>query len=488
MMSRLRNLRVTTRLTGGFVAVCLLIAALECTAISGLLRVDRQYEEAMRELSWARAAMYAKAALLEEVKAQKNYLLRAEEEYLDLAQQHVEEFDRHRGELGSAPMSDAQRAVLARLDEQVRNLRAAFDRAVSLRRKGNVEAADAVMRGKAAAALATLEASVSSAQARATAAADTAREASELTKFWTIILAISIGALAIVLGIALSLSITRPVGSLRRAVDTVAAGGKIEGGSRAWFRDELSQVSDAFRELVERASLLRELETRSKRLEALSTRTSRAQEEQRRRTARELHDGLGQALTALKFEISVAQGRLRDRDDAAATHLGSARKLTDEAIQEVRRLTLDLRPPALDDLGLAAALGAYVRQYAERSPARVTFEAHNVEERLPRGWETALYRIAQEALANIAKHANATRVSVELSRDGPQVTLVVRDNGQGMDLKALSHGAPIQSGLGLLSMGQRAQELGGDFEIKSAPGKGTTIRVRLPRSKLQLDS
>ena len=480
MTSRFGSLSVTTRLTGSFVVVCLLIAVLDCVGLTGLRRLQRAHTRAEHEQTWAWTAHRTKAALLAEVWAQKNYVLRAYESDLRLARERAQLADAQRAQLTELTASPSDEAALRRLDEQIGVLREAFERAAAVRQGGDIEAADAILRGKAVAAIAALDPSIRRAERAATGATRTAAEVSERTFVWTTVMAVSIAAFAVAVGIALSVSITRPVAWLRRAVHAVGAGRQIEAAPPSWFHDELTDVGAAFRELVRRASLLRDMETRSRRLEALSARVVQAQEEERGRIARELHDSLGQALTAIKFELSGAAAAAGDPGGAIGERLATARKLTTETLEEVRRLALDLRPPALDNLGLAAALREYVRQYRKRSGTRATFEAHNMEERLPHECETALYRIAQEAVTNVEKHAAATRVAVELRWEASAVVLVVRDDGRGMDLEALSGEAAAASGIGVLSMAQRAQELGGDFQIESAPGKGTAVRVRIP--------
>ena len=478
MRLRPRNLGVAARLTGGFVIVGVLIGVLEWVGISSLERIRRAYVRASH--SWACAGHRTKVALLAEIWAQKNYLLRGEEEEFRLAGQRAQEVDALRDQLAAFSATGPARADLERVDAQIRSFRDAFARAVPLRREGDREAADAVMRDKGVAVIEAVDASIRRAEECAAAAARTATDESRRTRIRTAALALAIGGFAVAVGLGLSLSITRPVGELRRAVETVATGGKLAGGRKPLFRDELAEVSDAFRELVQKASLLRELEQRSRRLEALSARAVRAQEEESGRIARELHDSIGQTLLAVKFELAAAAATPSGRHDDVAPRLAAGRRLADETLEELRRLALDLRPPELDNLGLVAALRSHVRQHAEWSPARVTIEAENVEERLPTEVETSLYRVAQEALANVAKHAEASHVRIELSREESQVTLVVSDDGRGMDLEALADERDTASGLGLLSMRQRAEELGGRLHIESAPGKGTAIRVQVP--------
>ena len=383
MRSALRNVGVAARLTGGFAIVGVLIVILGYVALSGLFSVQRRYADAVRELSWARLATSTKAGVLEEVRAQKNYVIRGLDEYLPRVRQHAKEVDADLAELARAPLSSGDRLLVRTVDRQIRDLRESFDRAASVRREQGILAADALVRGKAEAAIVTLDAFAAAADARATVAANTAREQTHRTHTRTAALVIAVGAFAILLGLALSLSITRPVADLRRAVAAVADGRKPAQGPPPLFRDELASVSSAFHELVQRAALLQEMEARSKRLEALSARVVQAQEEERGRIARELHDGLGQALTAMKFELSAAAAAAGERDDDVADRLSSARKLTAETLEEIRRLARDLRPPSLDNIGLAAALRSYGRQCADWLPAEISVEDHHMRGRQP---------------------------------------------------------------------------------------------------------
>ena len=200
-----------------------------------------------------------------------------------------------------------------------------------------------------------------------------------------------------------------------------------------------------------------------------------AQEDERRRIAREMHDQFGEQLTALSRSIGLLKEATADSPELAA----QARAL--EAIgqqldRDVDSLVWELRPTALDDLGLRAALDNYIQNWSAR--AAIPVELHSsglLEERLPSEAETTLYRIAQEALTNIARHAGATRVDVILERQGDAVLLIVEDNGVGFDAERAS--AP--GGFGLLGMQERATLVGASLEIESTPGKGTTVLLRM---------
>ncbi|HEX7318043.1 MAG TPA: PAS domain S-box protein [Pyrinomonadaceae bacterium] len=205
-----------------------------------------------------------------------------------------------------------------------------------------------------------------------------------------------------------------------------------------------------------------------------------AQEEERRRISRELHDQMGQQLAALLMGLKTLGVESYGRRSALDT-LRQLEAMTDELSREVHTLAWGLRPPALDDLGLEAALCNYVEEWAER--ARVPVDFHSAGfggGRLPLTHETAVYRIAQEALTNVAKHSGADRVSFILERRGDHVLAVIEDNGGGFDVEAALPPASKGRRLGLLGMRERAALLGGTINVESAPGAGTTLFVRIP--------
>ncbi len=205
-----------------------------------------------------------------------------------------------------------------------------------------------------------------------------------------------------------------------------------------------------------------------------------AQEEERHRIARELHDQMGQHLTALILGLKI----LKDGTPPASPQyqrLQQLQELTDRVGKEVHHLALELRPTALDDLGLHTALVNYVEGWAERSGVAVDFHSTGLDaERLPSLLETALYRIVQEGLTNVLKHAQARRVSLILQRSPNQMVAILEDDGRGFDPAGEIPWANTPSRLGLLGMRERVALVGGTLTIESTPGKGTTIFVRIP--------
>jgi signal transduction histidine kinase len=211
-------------------------------------------------------------------------------------------------------------------------------------------------------------------------------------------------------------------------------------------------------------------------LQLLSARLVAAQEEERRTIARELHDEVGQVLSAIKVDLSVAQ-RALEQQGIAATALDEIQGLTDGALNTVRDLSQLLRPAVLDDLGLAAAVDGLLRAFARRHRVRVELVQEGSTDRLPIETEVAAFRIIQEALTNVARHAGASRCTVRLRGASGTLDVEIEDDGAGFDPAA----APTsRSGLGLVGIRERATELGGTVRVDAAPGSGTRIAVHLP--------
>ena len=216
----------------------------------------------------------------------------------------------------------------------------------------------------------------------------------------------------------------------------------------------------------------------TKDLQRLSARLVSAQEDERRTIARELHDEVGQALTAIKVELAVA-GRgapLNTREGAA---FDEARALTDHGLQLVRDLSQMLHPAMLDDLGLPETVAWYLNAFSKRTGVRADLVQDRMEDRLASEIETCLYRIVQEALTNVARHAEARTCRVYLQRLPRTVLLTVEDDGKGFPSRDGTTG-DVRRGLGLLGIGERVSGFRGSLTIETAPGKGTRLTVELP--------
>jgi len=202
-------------------------------------------------------------------------------------------------------------------------------------------------------------------------------------------------------------------------------------------------------------------------------RVVQAQELERQRLARELHDETGQALTSILLGLKPLEDALADHP--ARADLARLREQVVSALQDVRRLAVELRPAVLDDFGLVPALERLTDAFAEQSDVRVDFHSALGEKRLPSEVETTLYRVVQESLTNIVKHANAQHVSVSLARRATTAAAVIEDDGDGFDPRAVR-----EEGVGLLGMRERLSFVDGRLEIESRPGVGTTIVAEVP--------
>ena len=235
---------------------------------------------------------------------------------------------------------------------------------------------------------------------------------------------------------------------------------------------ELAQALSTERDRADAVERLVASEIRDASRRETLRRVVEAQERERRRLAIELHDETGQSLAAVLMGLR----RLEESDDPAAVRstVEELRATVVNAVQELRALAVELRPKALDDFGLAPALERLVDTYSRRTGLEVDSHLAGLEPRLAEPVESALYRIAQEALTNIAKHAGASAVSIVTRRDGERLTMIVEDNGTGFD-----ETTPAQ-GLGLVSMRERAELLGGSLRVESSTDHGTTLVVEVP--------
>ena len=211
-------------------------------------------------------------------------------------------------------------------------------------------------------------------------------------------------------------------------------------------------------------------------LERLSARLVDAQEQERRSLARELHDEVGQALTAIKMEVGVA---MRASSDARVrSSLDEARSIAETTLQSVRDLSQLLHPSMLDDFGLPETLAAYLRNFSKRTGIRTQLTHDGLQHRLPSDVEVCVYRIVQEALTNVARHSGAASCSVSVVRTSSQVQFAIEDQGRG--LTAAARMSEPRRGLGLIGMRERAQALAGRFAIENRPEGGTRVSVTLP--------
>jgi len=272
------------------------------------------------------------------------------------------------------------------------------------------------------------------------------------------------------------LLVLRQVNALVRATKLLRTG-DLSARTGLDGRGELDQFAAAFDNMAEaleqRAA---ERQQAEEALQILSRQLLEAQENERRHLARELHDEIGQALTAVKINLQAAQRT----PEALVSYLEDSISIVDRTVQQVRTLSLDLRPALLDDLGLIVALRWYVDRQAQRSGFAAQFVADLLETRPRPDIETACFRVAQEALTNVARHARAQQVRVELRQRDTELHLLIRDDGKGFDVRTAQERAAQGASMGLLGMQERVWLVGGQIAIESAPAGGTEIRVRFP--------
>jgi|GEM_PF-1939175 len=258
-------------------------------------------------------------------------------------------------------------------------------------------------------------------------------------------------------------------------VDVIAKDGRrvpVEVRSRAIYENGVMVgVQGTARDITERKLAQDALQTFSRQL-------IEAQEDERRRISRELHDQIGQILTAIKMNLhSVQEVR---RVSEISCYVKDNLEAVDEALRLVRDLSLDLRPPVLDDFGLVTALCWYVDRYTKRTGLEVDviIKLPDRKQRFSRDVETACFRVAQEALTNVVRHAQASQITLQLVKDGSVLLLSITDDGAGFDPERLRKRAPRAATLGLIGMQERAHAAGGTIEIDSAISHGTEVRLK----------
>jgi signal transduction histidine kinase len=223
--------------------------------------------------------------------------------------------------------------------------------------------------------------------------------------------------------------------------------------------------------------LVERVRVEARAVQALTGRVREAEETERGRLARELHDDFGQRLTALKMQLQLA----RVKAQAPASTLDECVSISDDLLRDMRGFARGLRPPLLDEVGLGPALRALFEAHSGNSALSLDLDVPADTPRLPHSTELAVYRVFQEALANVLRHAGATRLSLELKSDDRSVAVRLTDNGRGFDPLDAARASASGDHLGLVSMQERAAFIGADLEVTSAAGRGTTIRLRVPR-------
>lgn len=239
-------------------------------------------------------------------------------------------------------------------------------------------------------------------------------------------------------------------------------------------------IIESMRDITEHVQTEEKLQQYAEQLRALAAQSAEVAEMERQRLAQELHDQVGQNLTALGINLNIIQSQLPSETMKAIDfHLSDSVQLVEQTTERIRNVLADLRPPALDDYGLLAALRWYSNLFSKRTDIAVTVVGEEPTPRFAMRVENTLFRIAQEAMTNVAKHAQATQINVKVDWNHESLHLVIKDNGIGFD-PLVSTGVNDGTGWGLLNITERAEALGGQCSVVSAPGKGTLVIVDVP--------
>lgn len=252
---------------------------------------------------------------------------------------------------------------------------------------------------------------------------------------------------------------------------------EISAGSFIWKKRQM--LFEVIKDITGRIQAENELKKSHENLRALSSRITKVQEDERQRLARELHDQIGQKLTALSINLDFMIEQLSEKSKTVLIErIYDSKTLVKNTIKTIRNLMANLRPLILDDYGLIAAIHWYSDQFSKRTKIPIVFKGEELESRLPSDIETNLFRITQEALTNIAKHAHAKEVTITLDKEEKTVKLVIIDDGVGFDPFIINK-TKERRGLGLIGMRERAEAIGGTFKVITSPNKGTWIKVEV---------
>jgi signal transduction histidine kinase len=240
------------------------------------------------------------------------------------------------------------------------------------------------------------------------------------------------------------------------------------------------QVEEALRKSEQHYSqLLTQSRHLQEQLKYLSHQILLAQEEERKKISRELHDEIAQTLTGINVQLATLKTEVTFNTRGLQKKISSTQRLVEKSVDIVHRFARELRPTVLDDLGLIPALHAFVKSFSKRTGIRVRLTVSAASEKLDSAKRTVLYRLAQEALTNVGKHAQASQVDVSIQKLPDTICMKIKDNGKGFQVQRVFH-AKRNKRLGLLGMRERVEMVSGSFAIESALGKGTTIRAQIP--------
>lgn len=236
-------------------------------------------------------------------------------------------------------------------------------------------------------------------------------------------------------------------------------------------------------DVTDRKQIEEEVRQQRENLRQLSSRVLNAQEKEREKIAHELHDDLGQALTAIRINLAELELDAKEKDlERVTERIDESKSLIESSLGQIREMAHELRPSLLDDLGLTSAIRWFLNQFKRRMNIVLSFQVVGEEYRLAREIEIVIYRIIQESCTNIAKHANAHRVEIIIEYSPERLTLSIEDDGKGFSLPEHNQKEkPTEQGFGILGIQERAHTIGGTVEIESSPGHGTLIRLTLPK-------
>lgn len=294
----------------------------------------------------------------------------------------------------------------------------------------------------------------------------------------TVFLLVGFGAIYLIVK-----GVTKPLKKLTEGVTLLGMGGKVEKIS-VETKDEIFRLAGAFNtmseSLKEREKALRESE---KRLRSLSSELLRAQEKERKRLSNEIHDELGQCLALLKHRLRSIERQAGEHQPSLRKECEETSRFIDETIESVRRISRDLSPSILEDLGLSAALRWLLESFSERHSIQTSFDVDEIDGLFSQETQTNLYRISQEALTNIGRHSEASQMHFVMEKNENHVSFVVEDNGKGFDVNQIRSRLSHEKGMGLAAMVERAHMLGATLHIRSSLGEGTRISLKIPLGK-----
>jgi len=291
---------------------------------------------------------------------------------------------------------------------------------------------------------------------------------------------IAIGAVLLTVGIVIawqiSRNITGPLNQLMQATSAIAAG---DHSSPVTInrQDELGKLAALFNLMSQQVQQARvEILQTNSQLRELSAHLQNIREEERLHIAREIHDELGQQLTGIKMDMVWLKKRISSEDQVVNEKINTTLQLLDQTIQTVRKIATELRPSILDDLGLLESLKWQSQEFSKKTGLPVDFDCETIESTITPDITIGLFRIFQESLTNITRHANANGVMASLRLENDQIILAISDDGKGFDSRSIGH----KKTLGLLGMKERMIMMGGTYKIESQPGKGTQVTVIVP--------